>query len=698
MKGILSKNRWHVTLIVVIVLHLMLPATYGGIAKASVGTVIYVKQGAEGDGSSWDNALGDVHTALVHAQYGDEVWIAAGTYKPIGNIIDADPRSAHFQLKKGVAIYGGFPADAPLGMGLEGRNPQLHPTILTGDLAGNDHVEASDRYEDNAYHVFYLPAELDLGGTAILDGVTITGGNADRTDTLYHAVGGGIVNIRNSFVLRNTIITGNQARHAGGGIYNEAGAMELDSSTISSNRAGMGGGMFHSSAASGTGGVIHGHMKLKNMVVENNIADQLSGGGIATQSSMDIRETVIRGNTAYGRGGGLDSVSGQRSDTTKLTNVLISGNEVKEMDGSAFGGGLFLYSIDSFELTNVTITGNRASKSGGGMLLSGSGTFRNMIVWGNTGENGTASNVVVSGTSHQTSFADSIVGGGIINTNEGHFVGYINGTRMLDTDPLFRAPNTADMAPTPTGDYRLQYDSPAINKGKNDGFNPDTDVDLDGHKRIINSWIDMGAYEYGMDFTLLPDVSTITTHPVTIRVHVDDFSPLITTMEWVVGTYNTGNFPRNATRITDNAFQVVENGVYSVLIQGVGGYESVKNITIANITAATPPPVHPMAPVLVLQPNKVFTSMVYDPDQMLVGTFENIDSHGITGELIGVRVNESGIADASGVFTRLNGVLNGVVDGRVVEVELAQSRPSVYVRLIASPETDGQFEVQKITP
>ncbi len=54
-------------------------------------TIRYVKAGGTGSGSSWANASGD------------QVWVGAGTYKPTTGTERTTP-----QMKRGVAIYGGF--------------------------------------------------------------------------------------------------------------------------------------------------------------------------------------------------------------------------------------------------------------------------------------------------------------------------------------------------------------------------------------------------------------------------------------------------------------------------------------------------------------------------------------------------------------------------------------------------------------
>lgn len=66
--------------------------------------IIYVKSGATGNGSAWNNAYGSLASALTAALAGDEIWVSAGTYKPT----TGTDRNATFTLKNNVGIYGGF--------------------------------------------------------------------------------------------------------------------------------------------------------------------------------------------------------------------------------------------------------------------------------------------------------------------------------------------------------------------------------------------------------------------------------------------------------------------------------------------------------------------------------------------------------------------------------------------------------------
>ncbi len=79
-------------------------------SRAASASVIFVDAGAGGadNGASWTHAYTDFQSALTRAASGDEIRVAAGTYRPTVRTEPDDPRSAAFQLKNGVAIYGGF--------------------------------------------------------------------------------------------------------------------------------------------------------------------------------------------------------------------------------------------------------------------------------------------------------------------------------------------------------------------------------------------------------------------------------------------------------------------------------------------------------------------------------------------------------------------------------------------------------------
>ncbi|GAB3737526.1 hypothetical protein GCM10028816_41290 [Spirosoma lituiforme] len=83
----------------------MLLLSTGLLAQAQ--TIRYVKPTATGtgDGSSWDNASGNLQSQ-INVAGAQQVWVAVGTYKPGGNA--NTNRSVSFSMKNGVTIYGGF--------------------------------------------------------------------------------------------------------------------------------------------------------------------------------------------------------------------------------------------------------------------------------------------------------------------------------------------------------------------------------------------------------------------------------------------------------------------------------------------------------------------------------------------------------------------------------------------------------------
>jgi len=177
--------------------------------------------------------------------YGDQIWVAEGTYTPTSDYgLDIGYRGKHFRMINGVEIYGGFPdAGDPA---WEEHDPNQYETILSGDLLGNDDPNApvEDLLDapcraDNCYHVFYHPDGLDLDPNAILDGFTITAGNANITG--FHQHGGGMYNDPYSRpTVTGCIFSGNSAESIGGAIcysYYDTSTLTLINCTLAGNSA-----------------------------------------------------------------------------------------------------------------------------------------------------------------------------------------------------------------------------------------------------------------------------------------------------------------------------------------------------------------------------------------------------------------------------------------------------------------------------
>lgn len=108
-------------------------STAGVQVKRAAGTIVYVDASASGtgNGSSCADAYPSLADALAGAASVTEIWVAQGTYQPTSG----SDRTATFQLKDGVAIYGGFAGGETQ---LDQRDWQTNVTTISGDLNGDD--------------------------------------------------------------------------------------------------------------------------------------------------------------------------------------------------------------------------------------------------------------------------------------------------------------------------------------------------------------------------------------------------------------------------------------------------------------------------------------------------------------------------------------------------------------------------------
>ncbi|HEX2970864.1 MAG TPA: right-handed parallel beta-helix repeat-containing protein, partial [Tepidisphaeraceae bacterium] len=231
--------------------------------------VLYVDLNAPGpvhDGSSWDSAYADLQPALINAKAGDQIRIAGGTYKP--TVIAH--RAQSFQLKTGVALYGGYGGHNAADPNL--RDIQLSPTILSGEIGDPSTIA------DNSYQVV---SAMSVDSTSILDGLTITAGNAMDRD------GGGMYNYHSYPTLTNCTFIGNSA-NSGGGMYNVSSSPTLTNCSFVGNSATYGGGMYNVSSSAPT---------LTNCSFAGNSATY--GGGMYNSSSAPtLTNCIVLGNSS----------------------------------------------------------------------------------------------------------------------------------------------------------------------------------------------------------------------------------------------------------------------------------------------------------------------------------------------------------------------------------------------------------------
>ena len=418
------------------------PVTYYVDASVSPG----------GDGSSWMKAFNRLSDALAVAKAGDEIRVAEGIYKPVSYIpppppppppppmggsnaeepvATAEDRTATFNLVNGVAIRGGYAGFGEPDPGE--RDPNKYETILSGDIgiAG---------YEwDNCYHVI---SSGWLDATTVLDGLTITAGNANEQYPSSNSYGGGMYNYSGSPTLVNCTFTGNFAAGEGGGMFNggqsnptltgctfrgnlsiyEGGAISnrTSSPTITNcsfieNSSNHGGGIsiwpgspivsdctFSSNSAE-LGGAVFSYdssSTLNNCIFNNNYAEEW-GGAICNLSSIvplvqdnsgspggetNIAKSIplFADYTFSDNSSGYERSINSESDSSTLADCTFSGNSAMA------GGGVCYIGESNPSLDNCTFSGNSALIGGGFVSSQCTAILTDCTFRGNSGEQGGA--------------------------------------------------------------------------------------------------------------------------------------------------------------------------------------------------------------------------------------------------------------------------------------------------------------------
>ncbi len=296
-----------------LLLALLLVFAYQGTTQ-----VIFVKQGATGTGTSWQNALGSLDNALQQATFGDEIRVAKGTYHPTST---AD-RKASFVIPDGVKVYGGFEGTE---FSREERNLSQNPTILSGEIG-------KPGIADNSFNVILTK---NVSGSTVIDGFIIKGGNAsgegrdasrDRSGGAWYndGSGGGISNP----VISNCVFRENYGRD-GAAIYNNGQGGEssptLTNCTFSNNEAGLdGGAIYNNSRNRGKSNPV-----LVNCTFEKNVGTY--GGAIFNAiddgvCNLYLENCSFTENMAYLRGGAVFSMNGKENCYLEFSDCLFEGN------------------------------------------------------------------------------------------------------------------------------------------------------------------------------------------------------------------------------------------------------------------------------------------------------------------------------------------------------------------------------------
>jgi predicted outer membrane repeat protein len=437
---------------------LLLPLT------ASAQQIWHVRSDATGKGTglSWTDAFADLHVALDHAKPGDEVWVAAGTYRPAppnGN------RDTSFALRPGVSLLGGFAGTEST---RDQRNWEKNPTVLSGDLNADD-ADAFANTSDNAFHVVVA---YDVDSNSALDGFVVRDGHAngpgfgavrtsqeqgaglniyDASPTVRNctfednwAANHGAVNDHGiATTYANCTFRSNYSQMFGAGLYihNHVAASVTNCRFFANHAEAEGGGMYSRSSAGCTvshclfvdntavlGAGMYNAETSSNTITDCDFRDNLAvvGGGAiyALNAAPTILRSLFIGNAAGlhekgGAGGGGGSGGGgvwTEGGSSLIANCFFTSNV------ASFGAGCYNIHDAHATITDCTFLANQAAEAGAVYSLNSPAlitrcTFRSNVAAGSDFSVGGAVSHYFSNASVQDSYFEGnsaqLGGGGV---------------------------------------------------------------------------------------------------------------------------------------------------------------------------------------------------------------------------------------------------------------------------------------------
>lgn len=334
--------------------------------------------------------------------------------------------------------------------------------------------------------------DLDIAFSTTIEGdgsalTIIDGFGRDRIFEVDPAQSG-VINVS---ITGMTILNGFGSINGGGGIRNWANLTLVDC-IVTENRAGYGGGIY-----------TEGSLFIDDSVVSRNDAENQMGGGIASGfepgrqegGDVTITDTTITLNAAASAGGGIAFYA--RDGTLHVKRSTIDTNYVSSPFFAEVGGGIAFYD-GIMTLLNTTLSDNDGGSQGGGIWMDdGTATVTNATFSENTA---TGSGAYLAGgtlTFGNTLMDDTCAqSGGTLVTDGGNLesTGNTCGFTAPSDQVNVAFPLIGPLAPYggPTYTHALIQGSPAIDAGRNA---PCPANDQRFYPRTVGA-CDVGAFEF----------------------------------------------------------------------------------------------------------------------------------------------------------------------------------------------------------
>ena len=252
------------------------------VAQRARGTIIYVKAGATGDGSTWDMAFGTLEAGMAACDHaGDmELWVAQGVYQLTAPL-----------TWKSVNVYGGFKGDETK---LKDRDLKNKSTIKGGDFYPL--IQAWNAVPADAWYC--------------MDGFIFTGINAPKKS------GVGALEVYKGHIMRNCIFHDNVTNKNTAGYYEGSKLINC---------------LFYNNHNTGWAANVHANnTELYNVTIVNNTgATTVASPGLRVGGTQSVLyNTVIWGNKA----GNVPQAYLDANGNSTFVNCAVQ-------DGYVFNGG-----------------------------------------------------------------------------------------------------------------------------------------------------------------------------------------------------------------------------------------------------------------------------------------------------------------------------------------------------------------------